>query len=622
MKTKVVNEMFPKARSKDIRRAVLGTCVVLAADGGASGGARPRKVTITLCRRRGCWRALSSRGVAVFAFPEASGPTSLTAPLDLEYLFRCSGKPDAEATQVKICVAYRRGATRKARVSLEEFLEALLDGGRPGSFFLYIYDDKVGLQLASQQFQGLPTTWPLEQKPGKGKMAMHTDGNTDAAYNEWKLYLEKVFAVEDDEENTDNDEDTHNEQKVYLEKVFAVEDDEENTDNDEDTHNEQKVYLEKVFAVEDDEENTDNDEENTDNDEDTYNEWKVYLEKVFAVEDDEENTDNDEDTYNEWKVYLEKVFAVEDHEEHTDNDEDTYNEWKDYLEKVFSVEDDVGDTDNDDGTHSEGKGLPNKLSAVEEDDFDEAAHEVRDACDVAAGEEEQVSDVPAAEEEPACDVPAAEEEQASDVAAAEQVEASDVPAAEEEQASDVAAAEQVQASDVPAAEQVQASDVPAAEEEQASDVAAAEQMQASDVPAAEEEQACDVAATEEEQAPDVAATQEEAPQHAEASRGGTSATDREVSPQGQAPAPVTVPAAPATASLAYRSLTVPQRFISRLAGPSDRQLEDLRRSHGVSIVRVRRTLHIKGERDAVLRCHRHMRDEIAEWRRREAAEAE
>ncbi|XP_050690622.1 uncharacterized protein LOC126982527 isoform X17 [Eriocheir sinensis] len=545
MKTKVVNEMFPKARSKDIRRAVLGTCVVLAADGGASGGARPRKVTITLCRRRGCWRALSSRGVAVFAFPEASGPTSLTAPLDLEYLFRCSGKPDAEATQVKICVAYRRGATRKARVSLEEFLEALLDGGRPGSFFLYIYDDKVGLQLASQQFQGLPTTWPLEQKPGKGKMAMHTDGNTDAAYNEWKLYLEKVF----------------------------------------------------------------------------------------AVEDDEENTDNDEDTYNEWKVYLEKVFAVEDHEEHTDNDEDTYNEWKDYLEKVFSVEDDVGDTDNDDGTHSEGKGLPNKLSAVEEDDFDEAAHEVRDACDVAAGEEEQVSDVPAAEEEPACDVPAAEEEQASDVAAAEQVqasdvpaaeqvEASDVPAAEEEQASDVAAAEQVQASDVPAAEQVQASDVPAAEEEQASDVAAAEQMQASDVPAAEEEQACDVAATEEEQAPDVAATQEEAPQHAEASRGGTSATDREVSPQGQAPAPVTVPAAPATASLAYRSLTVPQRFISRLAGPSDRQLEDLRRSHGVSIVRVRRTLHIKGERDAVLRCHRHMRDEIAEWRRREAAEAE
>ncbi|XP_050700294.1 uncharacterized protein LOC126987352 isoform X2 [Eriocheir sinensis] len=539
MKTKVVNEMFPKARSKDIRRAVLGTCVVLAADGGASGGARPRKVTITLCRRRGCWRALSSRGVAVFAFPEASGPTSLTAPLDLEYLFRCSGKPDAEATQVKICVAYRRGATRKARVSLEEFLEALLDGVRPGSFFLYIYDDKVGLQLASQQFQGLPTTWPLEQKPGKGKMAMHTDGNTDAAYNEWKLYLEKVFAVEDDEENTDNDEDTHNEQKVYLEKVFAVEDDEENTDNDEDTHNEQKVYLE----------------------------------KVFAVEDDEENTDNDEDTYNEWKVYLEKVFAVEDHEENTDNDDDTCNEQNDLPDRVFPVKD---------------------------DDFAEAAHEDEEACDVTAAEEEEASDVPAAEEE-----------EPTDVAAAEEEEASDVPAAEEEEPSDVAAAEEEETFDVPAAE-----------EEEPADVAAAEQVQTSDVPAAEEEQACDVAATEEEQAPDVAATQEEAPQHAEASRGGTSATDREVSPQGQAPAPVTVPAAPATASLAYRSLTVPQRFISRIAGPSDRQLEDLRRSHGVSIVRVRRTLHIKGERDAVLRCHRHMRDEIAEWRRREAAEAE
>ncbi|XP_050700299.1 uncharacterized protein LOC126987352 isoform X6 [Eriocheir sinensis] len=485
MKTKVVNEMFPKARSKDIRRAVLGTCVVLAADGGASGGARPRKVTITLCRRRGCWRALSSRGVAVFAFPEASGPTSLTAPLDLEYLFRCSGKPDAEATQVKICVAYRRGATRKARVSLEEFLEALLDGVRPGSFFLYIYDDKVGLQLASQQFQGLPTTWPLEQKPGKGKMAMHTDGNTDAAYNEWKLYLEKVFAVEDDEENTDNDEDTHNEQKVYLEKVFAV----------------------------------------------------------------------------------------EDHEENTDNDDDTCNEQNDLPDRVFPVKD---------------------------DDFAEAAHEDEEACDVTAAEEEEASDVPAAEEE-----------EPTDVAAAEEEEASDVPAAEEEEPSDVAAAEEEETFDVPAAE-----------EEEPADVAAAEQVQTSDVPAAEEEQACDVAATEEEQAPDVAATQEEAPQHAEASRGGTSATDREVSPQGQAPAPVTVPAAPATASLAYRSLTVPQRFISRIAGPSDRQLEDLRRSHGVSIVRVRRTLHIKGERDAVLRCHRHMRDEIAEWRRREAAEAE
>ncbi|XP_050690638.1 uncharacterized protein LOC126982541 [Eriocheir sinensis] len=518
MKTKVVNEMFPKAHSKDIRRAVLGTCVVLAADGGASGGARPRKVTITLCRRRGCWRALSSRGVAVFAFPEASGPTSLTAPLDLEYLFRCSGKPDAEATQVKICVAYRRGATRKARVSLEEFLEALLDGGRPGSFFLYIYDDKVGLQLASQQFQGLPTTWPLEQKPGKGKMAMHTDGNTDAAYNEWKLYLEKVF----------------------------------------------------------------------------------------AVEDDEENTDNDEDTYNEWKVYLEKVFAVEDYVANSDDDDDTYN---------------VDDTCNYDDTCNERKDLPERVFPVEDDDFDEAVHEVGDACDVAAAEEEEACEVPVAEEEEASNVPSAEVE-ACDVAAAEEEEASDVPATEEEESSDVPAAEKEEASEVPTAEEEGACDVSAAEEEQVSDVPAAQEEQAPDVPAAEEEQASDVPAAQEEQAPDVAATQEEAPQHAEASRGGTSATDREVSPQGQAPAPVTVTAAPATASLAYRSLTVPQRFISRIAGPSDRQLEDLRRSHGVSIVRVRRTLHIKGERDAVLRCHRHMRDEIAEWRRREAAEAE
>ncbi|XP_050710781.1 uncharacterized protein LOC126995345 [Eriocheir sinensis] len=50
-------------------------------------------------------------------------------------------------------------------------------------------------------------------------------------------------------------------------------------------------------------------------------------------------------------------------------------------------------------------------------------------------------------------------------------------------------------------------------------------------------------------------------------------------------------------------------------------MEDLQRGHGVSIVRVRRTLHIKGHRDAVLRCYRHICEEIAEWRRHEAAEA-
>ncbi|XP_050735735.1 uncharacterized protein LOC127008134 isoform X6 [Eriocheir sinensis] len=430
----------------NIRRAVLGTCVVLAADGGASGGARPRKVTITLLRRRGCWRALSSRRVAVFAFPEASGHISVPAPLDLEYLFRCSGKADAAAMQIKICVAYCRGATRKARVSLEEFLEALLHGGRPGSFHLYIYEDKVGLLQASEQFQALPTTWPLEQKTGKEKKA--TDTDDDATYNEWKDYLDKVFSV-------------------------------------------------------------DNDEENTDNDVDTDNEWKVYLEKVFSVEDNDQ--------------------AEVAHEDATDYE---------CKEEVLSVDDDVTNTDNDDDTYNGRKDLSEKVLVDENSDLDEAVHEAEEATDMdGTAENEAFGD-----------------------SVAEEKEASGDAAAEEE----------------------------APELGDASGSAAAE---------------------------------EDVPELGGASRSGHSATDREFSLQGDAPSPVAVSAASATASHAYRSLTVPHRFMARLTGPSIRLLEDLERSHDVSIVRVRRTLHIKGHRDAVLQCHRHMRGEVAEWRRQEAADA-
>ncbi|XP_050705003.1 uncharacterized protein LOC126990437 isoform X5 [Eriocheir sinensis] len=403
-------------------------------------------VTITLLRRRGCWRALSSRRVAVFAFPEASGYISVPAPLDLEYLFRCSGKADAAAMQIKICVAYCRGATRKARVSLEEFLEALLHGGRPGSFHLYIYEDKVGLLQASQQFQALPTTWPLEQKTGKEKKA--TDTDDDATYNEWKDYLDKVFSVDDDEENTDNDVDTDNEWKVYLEKVFSVED----NDQAEVAHEDATDYECK--------------------------------EEVLSVDDDEENTDDDDDTYNGRKVLSETVLVDENN------------------------------------------------------DLDEAVHEAEEAADMdGTAENEAFGD-----------------------SVAEEKEASGDAAAEEE----------------------------APELGEASGSAAAE---------------------------------EDVPELDEASRSGHSATDREFSLQGDAPSPVAVSAASATASHAYRSLTVPHRFMARLTGPSIRLLEDLERSHDVSIVRVRRTLHIKGHRDAVLQCHRHMRGEIAEWRKQEAADA-
>ncbi|XP_050687008.1 aspartic and glutamic acid-rich protein-like isoform X5 [Eriocheir sinensis] len=102
---------------------------------------------------------------------------------------------------------------------------------------------------------------------------------------------------------------------------------------------------------------------------------------------------------------------------------------------------------------------------------------------------------------------------------------------------------------------------------------------------------------------------------------GTVAADQEVPCQDESSAPVTVSATSATVPNAYRSLAVPHRFISRLAGPEDRHLEDLRRSYGVGITRIKRTLHVKGHRDSVLQCHNFIRAKIAEWRRCEAAEA-
>ncbi|XP_050732369.1 uncharacterized protein LOC127006470 [Eriocheir sinensis] len=106
-----------------------------------------------------------------------------------------------------------------------------------------------------------------------------------------------------------------------------------------------------------------------------------------------------------------------------------------------------------------------------------------------------------------------------------------------------------------------------------------------------------------------------------AAQNGTMTTDEEVPHQGESSAPATVSVTPSTVAYAYRSLAVAHRFIDRLAGPEDRHLEDLRRSYGVEITRIKRTLHVKGHRDAVLQCHHSMRAKIAEWRKCEVAEA-
>ncbi|XP_050722565.1 FK506-binding protein 5-like isoform X9 [Eriocheir sinensis] len=330
-----------------------------------------------------------------------------------------------------------------------------------------------------------------------------------------------------------------------------------------DEHNKEwKVYLEKVFSVEDE----DDIDELEDSDEEKYKEWKAYLEKVFSVEDDDdidELEDSDEEKYKEWKAYLEKVFSVEDDDdidELEDSDEEKYKEWKAYLEKVFSVEDDddIDELeDSDEEKYKEWKAYLEKVFSVEDDD---------DIDELEDSDEEKYKEWKAYLEK----VFSVEDEDDADELTSELREASDAG---------YEGAEEV------TSELQEASD---AGYEGAEEVTS-ELQEASDA-------------------------------GNEAAREATS-PDQEVPHQGESSAPVAVSATPATASHAYRSLAVPHRFISRLAGPEDRHLEDLRRSYGVQITLIKRTLHVKGHRDSVLQCHNFIRAKIAEWRRCEAAEA-
>ncbi|XP_050722448.1 sarcoplasmic reticulum histidine-rich calcium-binding protein-like isoform X21 [Eriocheir sinensis] len=354
-----------------------------------------------------------------------------------------------------------------------------------------------------------------------------------------------------------------------------------------DEHNKEwKAYLEKVFSVEDE----DDIDELEDSDEEKYKEWKAYLEKVFSVEDDDdidELEDSDEEKYKEWKAYLEKVFSVEDEDdidELEDSDEEKYKEWKAYLEKVFSVEDedDIDELeDSDEEKYKEWKAYLEKVFSVEDDDdANEVTSELREASDAGnEGAEEVTSEL----------------REASDAG----YEGAEEVTSELREASDAGneGAEEV------TSELREASD---AGNEGAEEVTS-ELQEASDAGSEGAEEV-------------TSELQEASDAGNEAAREATS-PDQEVPHQGESSAPVAVSATPAAASHAYRSLAVPHRFISRLAGPEDRHLEDLRRSYGVQITLIKRTLHVKGHRDSVLQCHNFIRAKIAEWRRCEAAEA-
>ncbi|XP_050687284.1 uncharacterized protein LOC126980911 isoform X4 [Eriocheir sinensis] len=357
---------------------------------------------------------------------------------------------------------------------------------------------------------------------------------------------------------------------------------EENDDIDEleDKHEEWKADLKLVFFPED--------EDDMDELEDKHEEWKGDLKEVFSPEDEDE-IDELEDKHEDWKACLEEVFTAEDEdeiEEMKDCSDDNYQEWKAYLETVFSVEDD------DDEVADEATSELQEASGEGNDASDEATSELQEA----SGEGNDASDEVTSElQEASGEVIDASDEVTSELqeASGEGNDVSDEVTSELQEAS----GEGNDASDEVTSELQEAS----GEGNDASDEVTSELQEAS----GEGNEAADAATSEVE----------------EASQNGTMAADQDVPRQGEASAPVTVSATPSTASYAYRSLIVPQRFISRLAGPEDRHLEDLRRSYGVQIVRNKRTLHVKGHRDAVLQCHHSMRAKIAEWRRGEAAEA-
>ncbi|XP_050696589.1 uncharacterized protein LOC126985539 isoform X46 [Eriocheir sinensis] len=277
------------------------------------------------------------------------------------------------------------------------------------------------------------------------------------------------------------------------------------------------------------------------------------------------------------------------HEENDDTNEledctdEHYEEWKAYLEKVFSVEDD-GDADEVTSELREasdaGKGA------------DEVTSELREASDAGKGADEVISELREA----------SDAGKGADEVISELREASDAGKGADEVTSELREASDAgKGADEVTSELREASDAGKGADEVISEL-----REASDAGKGADEV--------------ISELREASDAGKEAAREATS-PDQEVPHPGESSAPETVSATPATASHAYRSLAVPHRFISRLAGPEDRHLDDLRRGYGVQITRIKRTLHVKGHKDSVLKCHNFIRAKIAEWRRCEAAEA-
>ncbi|XP_050696577.1 uncharacterized protein LOC126985539 isoform X34 [Eriocheir sinensis] len=328
------------------------------------------------------------------------------------------------------------------------------------------------------------------------------------------------------------------------------------------------------------------------------------------------------------------------HEENDDTNEledctdEHYEEWKAYLEKVFSVEDD-GDADEVTSELREasdaGKGADEVISELREASdagkgADEVISELREASDAGKGADEVTSELrEASDAGKGADEVISELREASDAGkGADEViselrEASDAGKGADEVISELREASDAgKGADEVTSELREASDAGKGADEVTSELReASDAGKGADEVISELREASDAGKGADEV---ISELREASDAGKEAAREATS-PDQEVPHPGESSAPETVSATPATASHAYRSLAVPHRFISRLAGPEDRHLDDLRRGYGVQITRIKRTLHVKGHKDSVLKCHNFIRAKIAEWRRCEAAEA-
>ncbi|XP_050696575.1 BICD family-like cargo adapter 2 isoform X32 [Eriocheir sinensis] len=328
------------------------------------------------------------------------------------------------------------------------------------------------------------------------------------------------------------------------------------------------------------------------------------------------------------------------HEENDDTNEledctdEHYEEWKAYLEKVFSVEDD-GDADEVTSELREasdaGKGADEVTSELREASdagkgADEVISELREASDAGKGADEVISELREASdagkgaEEVTSELrEASDAGKGADEVTSELREASDAGKGADEVTSELREASDAgKGADEVTSELREASDAGKGADEVTSELReASDAGKGADEVISELREASDAGKGADEV---ISELREASDAGKEAAREATS-PDQEVPHPGESSAPETVSATPATASHAYRSLAVPHRFISRLAGPEDRHLDDLRRGYGVQITRIKRTLHVKGHKDSVLKCHNFIRAKIAEWRRCEAAEA-